>query len=60
MKGVQYLVDDAGNEKSVLIDLESWGDVWETMEDLMIIAERKEEESVSWDEIKRAEDAVHS
>ena len=58
MKGVQYLVDKEGNPKSVLIDLEAWGDIWETMEDIMVVEERKDEATISWDEIKRAEDAI--
>ncbi len=58
MKGVQFLVDKEGNPKSVLIDLEAWGDIWETMEDLMTIEEREQEPTVSWNEIKRAEDAL--
>ena len=58
MKGVQYLVDDEGHPKSVLIDLDEWGGLWETVEDLMVIQERKGEETVSWEEIKRAEDEV--
>ena len=29
MKGIQFLVDEQGNAKSVVLDLEEWGDLWE-------------------------------
>ena len=29
MKGIQFVVDDAGEKKAVLIDLSEWGEVWE-------------------------------
>ena len=29
MKGIQFVVDEAGNKKAVLIDLEEWGELWE-------------------------------
>ena len=33
MKGIQFLVDEQGNAKSVVLDLEEWGDLWEDFYD---------------------------
>ena len=33
MKGIQFLVDEQGNAKSVVLDLEEWGDLWEDFHD---------------------------
>jgi hypothetical protein len=30
IKGIQYIVDDQGKKKSVILDLEKWGDYWES------------------------------
>ena len=30
MKGAQFLLDEHGRHKSVILDLEVWGKVWET------------------------------
>ena len=34
MKGVQFVIDDSGKKKAVLIDLEEWGELWEDFYDL--------------------------
>jgi len=52
MKGIQFVVDEAGKKKAVLIDLEEWGELWEDFYDLMIAESRKHEDSIPWEKIK--------
>ena len=43
MKGVQYVVDDRGKAKAVLIDLEKFGQLWEDFQDLLVSQARRKE-----------------
>jgi hypothetical protein len=52
MKGIQFVVDEAGNKKAVLIDLEEWGELWEDFYDLMMAESRKHEDSILWEDVK--------
>lgn len=52
MKGIQFLVDEHGNAKSVLLDLEEWGELWEDIYDGMIIKARRDEPTVPWEVLK--------
>jgi hypothetical protein len=52
MEGIQFVVDDNGKKKAVLIDLEKWGTLWEDFYDILISELRKDEQTVSWDELK--------
>ena len=52
MKGIQFLVDEHGKAKSVLIDLEEWGELWEDIYDGMIIEARQDEPTVPWEVLK--------
>jgi len=29
MKGIQFVIDEKGKKKAVLIDLAEWGEIWE-------------------------------
>ena len=49
MRGVDYLVDDKGKRKAVMINLEDWGKLWEDFQDVMISEARKNELTVSLD-----------
>ena len=53
MKGIQFLVDEAGEKQAVLIDLAEWGDLWEDFYDVLVAHSRQEEEEVSWQELKQ-------
>ena len=56
MKGVTYITDDKSRKKAVVIDLKTLGKYDEQIEDLFdtIIAEsRRDEPSISWEEIKK-------
>ena len=52
MKGVQFVVDEWGKKRSVLIDLSVWGELWADMYDGLVSQARKDELTVSWEELK--------
>ena len=52
MKGIQFVVDDTGEKKAVLIDLSEWGEIWEDLYDVLVSLSRKNESTVSWKELK--------
>ncbi len=52
MKGIQFVVDDTGEKKAVLIDLSEWGEIWEDIYDVLVSLSRKNESTVSWKELK--------
>ncbi len=43
MKGVQYVVDDAGERHAVVIDLHQHGELWDDFYDTWLTAERATE-----------------
>ena len=49
---VEFVVDDSGKKKAVLIDLEQWGDLWEDFYDVVVSESRKNEPTVPWSELK--------
>jgi len=53
MKGIQYVLDDAGKKTAVLIDLNVFGEIWEDIYDALIIQLRKKEPTVSWEDLKK-------
>lgn len=52
MKGVEYIVDDNGKPKAVVIDLKKHGALWEDFQDLLVSNARKNEPSKSLAEIE--------
>lgn len=52
MKGIQFVVDDTGKKKAVLIDLSEWGELWEDIYDVLVTQSRKNEPTVDWEELK--------
>ncbi|HET6455764.1 MAG TPA: hypothetical protein VFI02_15275 [Armatimonadota bacterium] len=52
MRGVDYVVDETGKKKAVVIDLCQWGEVWEDFYDIMVSEARKREDRVPWDKLK--------
>ncbi len=49
----QYVVDAEGKRKGVILSIERYEQMTEDLNDLAIVAERREEECVSLDEMKR-------
>ncbi|USR90240.1 hypothetical protein NEA10_15510 [Phormidium yuhuli AB48] len=53
MKGIQFVVNEAGEKQEVLIDLAEWGELWEDFYDVLVAHAREQEEEVSWEELKQ-------
>ena len=53
MQGIDFVIDERGIKKAVLIDLEKWGDVWEDFYDILISKQREDEEEISWEDLKQ-------
>ena len=53
MKGIQFIVDDSGERKAVVIDLAEYGELWEDIYDGLIAESRKNDPKVDWDEFER-------
>jgi hypothetical protein len=53
MKGVEFLVDEQGEKKAVLIDLRQHRDLWEDFYDPLKTIERKKEPRESMAEVRR-------
>jgi hypothetical protein len=52
MKGIQFVVDEAGKKKAVLIDLAEWGELWEDIYDILVSQSRRNEPTVAWEDLK--------
>ncbi|MCX6257381.1 MAG: hypothetical protein NTW49_05735 [Bacteroidia bacterium] len=48
MKGIEYLTDEKGDRKSIVIDLKEWGQLVEDLLDAMEAKQRVEEESIPY------------
>jgi len=53
IKGIQYIVDGKGNKKSVILDLDKWGEYWEDFYDILVSESRRDEPNISWDKLKK-------
>jgi hypothetical protein len=49
----QYIVDAEGKRKGVILSIERYEQLTEDLHDLAVVAERREEECISLDEMKR-------
>jgi hypothetical protein len=56
MKGIQFVIDDSGKKRAVLIDLAEVGELWEDIYDVLVSQSRREEPTVPWEELKREMD----
>jgi len=54
MKGINYLTDDNNEKIAVQIDLKKYGDLWEDFYDCLIADQRKDEETIPWEDVKKA------
>ena len=48
MKGIEYLIDEKGERKSIVIDLKKWGELVEDLLDAIEVKQRVEEESIPY------------
>ena len=53
MKGVEFVVNDAGTKKAVIIDLKKHGELWEDFYDTLLAKERKGEPRESLEDVKK-------
>ena len=53
MAQAQYIIDQKGKKKAVLLPLKDYERLIEDLHDLAVVAERKREKSISLDELKR-------
>ncbi len=49
----QFIIDQSGKKKAVVIPLEDYKKMLEDLHDLSIVAERRHESTVSLDELKK-------
>ena len=52
MRGVQYLVDDRGARRAVVIDLKRQGELWEDLYDRSVAESRRDEPRESLEAVK--------
>jgi hypothetical protein len=53
MKGVEFVIDDDGQKKAVIIDLKKYREVWEDFYDTLRAKERESEPRESLEEVKK-------
>jgi PHD/YefM family antitoxin component YafN of YafNO toxin-antitoxin module len=49
----QYITDQKGNKNAIILPIEEYNELIEDIHDLAVIAERKNQETISFDEIKK-------
>ncbi|MCX5852466.1 MAG: type II toxin-antitoxin system Phd/YefM family antitoxin [Deltaproteobacteria bacterium] len=49
----QYLIDEKGHKKAVVVPVEEYKELLEDLHDLAIIAERRDEPVISFSELKK-------
>jgi hypothetical protein len=52
VKGVEFVIDDSGQKKAVVIDLKQHGEVWEDFYDTLRTKERESEPRESLNDVK--------
>ena len=52
MKGVEFVIDEDGNKKAVLIDLKRYRGLWEDFYDTLCTKERERDPRESLEEVK--------
>ena len=53
MSGIEFVVDDKGAKKAVVIDLKKFGDVWEDFYDTLLAESRAKEPRESLASVKK-------
>lgn len=54
MKGLQYIVDENGKKKAVLLDLDIYADKWEDIYDILVSYSRRNEKRIKWAVLKNS------
>ena len=50
---VQYVTDEKGRKKSVILPVETYEEMLEDIQDLVAVAERRKEKTISFEEMKK-------
>jgi hypothetical protein len=50
---IQYVTDEAGKKQSVILSVETYQEMLEDIQDLVVVAERRKEKSVSLEDMKK-------
>jgi hypothetical protein len=53
VKGIKFVIDDAGQKKAVLIDIKKHKETWEDFYDALLVKERESEPRESLKEVKK-------
>jgi hypothetical protein len=53
MKGIEFVVDETGDRKAVMIDLAEHGELWEDFYDTLLAKEREQEPRETLAEVKK-------
>jgi hypothetical protein len=49
----KYIIDGKGQKSAVILPIEEYNELLEDIHDLSVIAERKEDDTISFDEMKK-------
>ncbi len=49
----KFLTDEKGHKEAVVLDVRTYEELLEDLEDLAIIADRKGEPTIAWEEVKK-------
>jgi hypothetical protein len=60
MKGVSYILDDAGNKTAVILDLRKHRGLWEDIYDRMLIESRRNEPRQTLGQVRKQLSRSHS
>lgn len=52
LEGINFVTDSQNKRVAVMIDLTKYANLWEDIYDLLIVESRKQEDRISWDDIK--------
>jgi hypothetical protein len=47
MEGIRYIINDKGEKKAAVIDLDTYGHLWDDIHDILIVESRKSEPKLS-------------
>lgn len=53
MDGIDYIVDEKGKKKAVIIDLETFGSAYEDIEDILVAYSRLNEPRIPLEKVKK-------
>ena len=53
MEGIRYIINDKGEKKAAVIDLDTYGHQWDDIHDILIVESRKSEPRKKWEDVKK-------